>query len=801
MPRRPHQKDSDTDEDGRTSASFTKRRKTSETTEEIEKRLESLICRVGEKSSSSLESNLEGLAAVLEADLPNFKPQILQILLCCSYQLPEKCPIYTTLVGLLNVRNYKCGGEFVEMLLLKLKRLLSISQFENARFLIQFVSDLVNCNVIAPASVMSLLDGFVDVTKQEGIPQSRKDWYVYVVMATLPWCGATLTEKKVDEMEVLFTKMQRYIMTRQKPHHDFLRVWAIDEPHPQEEYMDCLFAQICKLREDNWVEDILPRPYKAFEPVLENALQHTFPDFVVPPHIEGTSLYPIPKVIFRIFDYTDCPEGPLLPGNHAIERWLIEESMRNMINTNKYDKKECATRLLNFPGKEKIPLNHMIIECLLGDMFRLPVSPLQQIFYTSIFIELCRLQPGMIPQVLAIASDMLFERLDTMNITCVDRFVNWFSHHLSNFQFRWTWDDWGDCLQEDFNSPKPKFIREVLEKCMRLAFFARIRDIVPQDFEPLVPQPPKICFKYEVVPGANASEDDHMMITSSQKIIAAIKNKCQDDELIVMLEEMFPQGPEQVHNGKRLELFLQSLLFLAQKSFSHSFSALFKFHKVLKWAASDEEGKVDVLRITKDIWRNHPQMLIVLVDRMLRMEIVDCSSVAKWLFSPDMAPDFTRMYVWEIMHMTIRKMNKHVARLDASLVEMQERAIVDDKKMDDDEESDMRRSYSVFAPNEEDIQKMKEQVDTASGEQKKLFLIIFQRFIMILSDHLARSAGLHKNYNTSWYKNTIERLKEIFLLHKDMVKKYMSTMENLLFTVDLDPHILTVFKQFASIAK
>uniref|UniRef100_A0A8B9E0T8 Uncharacterized protein n=1 Tax=Anser cygnoides TaxID=8845 RepID=A0A8B9E0T8_ANSCY len=49
-----------------------------------EERLESLICRVGEKSNSSLESNLEGLAGVLEADLPNYKSKILRIL-CTVY--------------------------------------------------------------------------------------------------------------------------------------------------------------------------------------------------------------------------------------------------------------------------------------------------------------------------------------------------------------------------------------------------------------------------------------------------------------------------------------------------------------------------------------------------------------------------------------------------------------------------------------------------------------------------------------------------------------------------------------------
>ena len=796
--RRPHQNDGDfSDSDAK--ANFTKRRKTSESTEEIEKRLESLICRVGEKSSSSLESNLEGLASVLETDLPNFKAQILQILVLCSYQLPEKCSIYATLLGLLNVRNYTCGAEFVEMVLMEMKRLITTNQYDLAKYIVQFLGDLVNCSVVTPASMITLLDTLFQVTKQEG-PQSRKDWYVYTVMASLPWCGGILTEKKEKEMDDLFAKLHKYIYNRKKDHHQFLRVWTTDDPHPQEEYLDCLFAQICKLREDGWIEDIILRPYKAFQPVLADALQHNLPGFIPPPHIEGKSLYPLAKVIFRMFDYTDCPEGPVIPGSHAIERWIIEEHLGCLIRTHHKDKKECATRLLAIPGREKMPLNHMVVETLLGDLFRLPTSPYPSVFYTALYIELCKLQPSMMPQVLALASDMLYERLDAMNITCADRLVNWFSHHLSNFQFRWSWDDWADCLTMDPASPKPKFIKEVLEKSVRLAYHQRICDMVPIQFEGLFPPNDKIEFKYNVRPGSEAGEQHNRDIIEAEKIIAAIKAKSSDDELIVMLSSI--QFEDAIDNNacnlRRLDIFLQSVLFLAQKSFSHSFSALSKFHRVLKWAAESEEGKIECLQILRSVWRNHPQMIVVLVDKMLRMQIVDCSSVAKWIFSPQMAIDFTRIYTWEIMHSTIRKMNKHINRLEMDLNEMLERASVANEK---DEEDSSSQAFNLFAPNEEDIQKMREQVDSANGEQKKLFLIIFQRFIMILSDHLVRYEPTANDFNTPWFKNTIGRLQEMFLLHSSTVSKYATTMENLLFTSDLDPQIFSVFKHFTSLTQ
>ena len=91
--------------------------------------MESLICRVGEKSTSSLESNLEGLAAVLEADLPNYKQNILKILVTCAIKLPEKLTVYSTLVGLLNAKNYNFGGDFVELLCRHLKDALKRGNF------------------------------------------------------------------------------------------------------------------------------------------------------------------------------------------------------------------------------------------------------------------------------------------------------------------------------------------------------------------------------------------------------------------------------------------------------------------------------------------------------------------------------------------------------------------------------------------------------------------------------------------------------------------------------------------------
>ncbi|XP_048826262.1 nuclear cap-binding protein subunit 1 [Brienomyrus brachyistius] len=776
-----------------------KRRRTSEPIE-IEDRLESLICRVGEKSTSSLESNLEGLAGVLEADLPNYKNKILRILCAVARMLPEKLTIYTTLVGLLNARNYNFGGEFVEAMIRQLKETLKSNLFSEAVHLVRFLGDLVNCHVIAAPSMVAMFENFVCVIQEDDIAQVRSDWYVYAVLSSLPWVGKELYEKKDVEMDRLLSQIDGYLKRRQKTHVPMLQVWTAEKPHPQEEYLDCLWAQIQKLKKDRWQERHILRPYIAFDSVLCEALQHNLPPFTPPPHSES-AVYPMPRVIFRMFDYTDAPEGPVMPGSHSGERFVIEENLHCIIKSHWKERKTCAAQLLSYPGKSKIPLNYHIVEVIFGELFQLPSPPHIDVMYTALLIELCKLQPGSLPQVLAQATEMMYMRLDTMNTTCIDRFVSWFSHHLSNFQFRWSWDDWVDCLAVDHEKPKPKFVQEVLEKCMRLSYHQRIVDIVPANFSPLIPANPIFTFKYgeenAQLPGYPVS------ITVSN----AIKNRASNEEILAVLKDVPNPNQEDDDdegdgfNPLRIEVFLQTLLNLAAKSFSHSFSALAKFHEVLKSLSDSDEGKLHVLRVVYEVWRNHPQMISVLVDKMIRTQIVDCAAVANWIFSQDMTHDFTRFYVWEILHSTIRKMNKHVQKIQRELEEAKEKLEKQQhRKKDSGDEEDMEKnSDEEDGQLEEQIDRLQEKVESAQSEQKNLFLVVFQRFIMMLTEHLAHCETAGTDFNTSWYKNCIERLQQIFLMHHGTIQQYMGTLEDLLFTAELDHHILAVYRQFCGL--
>lgn len=82
---------------------------------------------------------------------------------------------------------------------------------------------------------------------------------------------------------------------------------------------------------------------------------------------------------------------------------------------------------------------------------------------------------------------------------------------------------------------------------------------------------------------------------------------------------------------------------------------------------------------------------------------------------------FSRLYIWEILHLTIRKMSKHVSRLTRDLAEARER--LRRAETDSDESEDDNREGK---PTEDMVERMEEKLEAAQADQKNLFLIIFQ---------------------------------------------------------------------------
>ena len=142
-----------------------------------------------------------------------------------------------------------------------------------------------------------------------------------------------------------------------------------------------------------------------------------------------------------------------------------------------------------------------------------------------------------------------------MKTSCIGRFASWFAYHLSNFQYKWSWEDWKACLSEHAESPKCKLLRETLIRCMRLAYHQRIVDIIPESMSSLVPVNPKPTYKYE---SENAAELEGTAVAN--KLLELFKERAIPEDVFQVLRDVPDTFNETSNSLKCSSFFLVKYL-------------------------------------------------------------------------------------------------------------------------------------------------------------------------------------------------------------------------------------------------
>jgi nuclear cap-binding protein subunit 1 len=128
------------------------------------------------------------------------------------------------------------------------------------------------------------------------------------------------------------------------------------------------------------------------------------------------------------------------------------------------------------------------VDAIFSQLFRLPKPGHKLVYYHSILTELCKLAPAAIAPSLGRAIRFMYRNLEIIDVELINRFVDWFSHHLSNFGYTWKWTEWSEHLNFPDVHPKKAFILGSLEKEIRLSFATRIKGTLPDAFKELIPE-------------------------------------------------------------------------------------------------------------------------------------------------------------------------------------------------------------------------------------------------------------------------------------------------------------------------
>ncbi|KAF9425880.1 Component of the cap-binding complex (CBC) [Entomortierella beljakovae] len=785
---------------------------------DIEKRLGGLIIRVGDKITPTLETNLNTLAGILDNDYAKHSATILKSLKACILELPMKSAIYGTLTGLLNAKNMQTGGTIVTMASDLLQENLAKCQWRNVKLLLRFFGELVNSNVILPTTLLNVMDQFLAVLEEETVVRARADCAVYCVLATLPWCAADMRDRNPHDFEKILGKVEDYMLARGEGEgvegFDIIKVFKDAQcPYIQEEALTLLWKQIQNLQKDDWDVSILINPSQTFDAVLGMASQHELPQFVFPPHSETITYYS-PAPLFRIFLGDDGEQNPLLPDPYSIGHFIVRDNLTDVLCLFEINRKECAKYLFmvqysyvigtfadsalptatssskpedmetDTPAGPGWSVDQLLAEVIFTEMFKLPKTEFKTVYYASLLVEVCKSFPDSFPSALAVAINKLYDRLPSLDIECTHRFWTWFSHHLSNFGYLWDWNQWSEATELPFDHSKPVFIQETLEKTIRLSYFERIKEPLPESFSKFIPEEaPGPSWKFE--------SPEHPYHAMASAVLNSLRAKNSIEQIEQTLESM--------KNAPRLEsltpleredfireLFTECVLMLGSKSFSHVLNVIERYLTILQRLNSTPEARLHTVKIVAQFWKNNTQFLGILLDKMLNYRVVDAIAIVKWVFEPEVwQNEWHRSFVWDILKNTLNKVISRVAQVKDKLIEV-------------------RKEFEAVPPTktEEVVQGVENTLSIVNREQKEVFLTLYQKFVAVLQKKLQdiEASGENIEENRSWEIGQGWFL-ELGRRYSREVATFSSTLEAIVFTTDsesgeaIDPRISSIFQE------
>jgi nuclear cap-binding protein subunit 1 len=298
------------------------------------------------------------------------------------------------------------------------------------------------------------------------------------------------------------------------------------------------------------------------------------------------------------------------------------------------------------------------------------------VYYTTLIMDLCRESLDKIPSILGRTIKLLFSRLQGsdnfgMDVECINRFAEFFSHHLSNFGFSWRWSDWEFLLSEPEHSKQFIFVRETLEKCIRLAYFDRIKNSIPETFEQhsgIFPATsPTFSYTFHDIGDVDHGLFD--MVRSLNSKISSREEVISIEEILTKIEEYVTNHPHALNSYPNAHLFeltpnnvsqdalFQSIMFQGSKSFSHLLNVIEKYLSLLQSRNETEFQRQITCKIICQFWSKNKQFLEILLGKLVNYRIIDPKSIIQWLISVDrLNDDFDRFYVWNILRSTLLKL-------------------------------------------------------------------------------------------------------------------------------------------------
>lgn len=234
--------------------------------------------------------------------------------------------------------------------------------------------------------------------------------------------------------------------------------------HEPKSVIGLLQSQLQAEASQQWLLKCIPRPWKSpdSEENLVAGQLHTLPGIAVPSPVAPGVRPRLPEIYLSVYADQD---PRTIPPEDDIASSIVRDSIVDTINILDYNRNIAAKSLIDLDcyftagtfvkratpfdklrevddEKSKWKPEDIVVDAVFSQLFQLPTPEHKLVYYHSVLTEACKIAPAAIAPSLGRAIRYLYKRLDSMDLELSYRFIDWFSHHLSNFGFTWKWTEW-----------------------------------------------------------------------------------------------------------------------------------------------------------------------------------------------------------------------------------------------------------------------------------------------------------------------------------------------------------------------
>ncbi|KFA45441.1 hypothetical protein S40293_10120 [Stachybotrys chartarum IBT 40293] len=520
---------------------------------------------------------------------------------------------------------------------------------------------------------------------------------VKIILLTIPYIMAAAPGKFQQKAADLMDKTD---IIASEPH----ALQALVDPyHPEgKDESPAATLSLCMLLQKQlqaeaskeWELACIPRPWQLpledieAQDKLSNATKHALPAISIPTTIIAGPRPLFPEIYFSVYAGQEVES---VPPPTSIAASLIRDGLVDTINILNFNRNVTARYLMDLDSyfadgtfvKRATPFDELrnypsnrstwkpedvAVDTVFSQLMQLPTPECKLVYYHSVLTEVCKLAPAAIAPSLGRAIRYLYRNSPRMDLGLSYRFVDWFSHHLSNFGFTWKWAEWSDDAGLPDLHPFKWFLKGALDKEVRLSFAQRIQKTLPEPYQPLIgPE------KEKDVPDFKFNDPNTPFATEGQEIGALLRKKAPDEEFQPIIDRIHAEATQRALDPyvASTDVFMTAVCWVGSKSLSHVLACIDRTKgRLLDVGSTSEAARTQIISAVMAYWHAHPGVALSITEKLLNYSILTPISVIDWALAGNTAASGTnggdslgQPHVFELVANTIAKVTGRVRQL------------------------------------------------------------------------------------------------------------------------------------------